>query len=64
MDIGTAKPTVEDQARVPHHLLDVVDPDERFTAAIFNDWGTGCALDDIRARGRIPFVVGNNWALY
>lgn len=57
MDIGTAKPTVEDQARVPHHLLDVVDPDERFTAADFQRLSRA-ALDDIRARGRIPFVVG------
>ncbi|MGB3023294.1 MAG: tRNA (adenosine(37)-N6)-dimethylallyltransferase MiaA [Candidatus Saccharimonadales bacterium] len=57
MDIGTAKPTVEEQARVPHHLLDVVDPDERFTAADFQRLARA-AIDDIRARGRIPFVVG------
>ncbi len=57
MDIGTAKPTQEDQARVPHHLLDVVDPDERFTAADFQRMAR-VAIDDIRRRGRVPFVVG------
>lgn len=57
MDIGTAKPTIEDQNRVPHHLLDVVTPDERFTAADFQTRARE-AIADIRARGKIPFVVG------
>ncbi|MDO9515501.1 MAG: isopentenyl transferase family protein, partial [Syntrophales bacterium] len=35
LDIGTAKPSSEEQARVPHHLIDVVDPDEEFNAAMF-----------------------------
>lgn len=57
MDIGTAKPTVEDQHLVRHHLLDVVDPDERFTAADFQ-YQARKAIDDIRSRGKIPFLVG------
>lgn len=57
MNIGTAKPSDEDQQRVPHHLLDVADPDEVFTAADFQRLARK-AIDEIRARGRIPFVVG------
>lgn len=57
MDIGTAKPDHNDQARVPHHLLDVVDPDERFTAADFQHLAR-ITIADIRARGKVPFVVG------
>ncbi len=37
VDIGTAKPSNFERAMVPHHLLDIVDPDEDFTAAVFND---------------------------
>lgn len=57
MDIGTAKPSAEEQARVPHHGLDLVEPGEIFTAADFKR----CALqkiDEIRARGNVPFMVG------
>lgn len=57
MDIGTAKPNVEERARVPHHLLDVVRPDERFTAADFQRLAAQ-AIDDITARGRLPIMVG------
>jgi tRNA dimethylallyltransferase len=57
MDIGTAKPTKADQARVRHHLLDVANPDERFTAADFQRLARA-AIADIRSRGKIPFVVG------
>lgn len=56
-DIGTAKPGAADRARVPHHLLDVADPDERFTAARFQRLGYA-AIQDITARGHIPLVVG------
>lgn len=57
MDIGTAKPTAEERARVPHHLLDVVWPDEHFDAARF----AGLAVQSISAilaRGRLPLLVG------
>lgn len=57
MDIGTAKPSKRDQELVPHHLLDVVDPGERFTAADFQRLAN-IAIDDIRARGKLPMIVG------
>ena len=57
MDIGTAKPTREEQARVPHHLLDVVWPDEPFDAACFAELASR-AIDGILARGRLPLLVG------
>ncbi len=57
MDIGTAKPTAEQRAAVPHHLLDIVAPDEPFTLADFHERATA-ALQDIAGRGRMPFLVG------
>lgn len=57
MDIGTAKPTREEQAKVPHHLLDVVWPDEPFDAARFVGMASR-AIDGILARGRLPLLVG------
>lgn len=57
MDIGTAKPTAEEQARVPHWGLDLVEPGERFTAADFKLY-TVQKIDEIRARGHVPFLVG------
>lgn len=57
MDIGTAKPTREQRRRVPHHLLDVVDPDEDFNAALFRQHAL-TAIADIRGRGRNVLVVG------
>jgi tRNA dimethylallyltransferase len=57
MDIGTAKPTADERRRVPHHCLDLIDPDEAFDAARFRAAAAG-ALDDVRARGRAALVVG------
>lgn len=57
MDIGTAKPTLEERARVPHHLLDVVEPGELFTAKDFQARANE-AIADIRSRGKVPFLVG------
>lgn len=57
MDIGTAKPTEEEMGGIPHHMIDVVDPDEDFTAAGYREM----ALEKIReidARGKTPFVAG------
>ena len=56
-DIGTAKPTGEEQALVPHHLLDVAAPDEDFTAAVFKRLANQ-AIEDIAARGKLPIMVG------
>ena len=57
MDVGTAKPTAADRARVPHHLLDLADPDEPFTVA---DWQAHAAVlpVQIAARGGLPLLVG------
>lgn len=57
MDIGTAKPTAALRARVPHHLLDVADPEEVFTVWDFQRLARQ-AIADIRARGRVPILVG------
>jgi tRNA dimethylallyltransferase len=57
MDIGTAKPTVEEQALVPHWGLDLVEPGEPFSAADFKRYALQ-KIDEIRARGHVPFLVG------
>lgn len=57
LDIGTAKPTPEERVRVPHHLLDVADPDEAFSVARFVRLAEA-AIGDVLARGRLPLVVG------
>jgi tRNA dimethylallyltransferase len=57
MDIGTAKPTAEEQADAPHHGLDLVEPDERFTAADYREAALA-ALGGIAARGGIGLLVG------
>ncbi len=56
-DIGTAKPTPAERAAVPHHLLDVVNPDEDFTAAVFKKLANE-AIADIDSRGRLPIMAG------
>lgn len=57
MDIGTAKPTLLERARVPHHLVDVVRPDEPFSVADYVRLAEE-AIENILARGRMPLVVG------
>jgi tRNA dimethylallyltransferase len=57
MDIGTAKPSSDDQRRIRHHGLDIRSPDERFTAAQFKQFALG-AIDDISDRGKLPLLVG------
>jgi tRNA dimethylallyltransferase len=57
MDIGTAKATAEEQARVPHHLLDMLHPDEVLSLAQYQEKAYA-AIDDIHRRGRLPFLVG------
>ena len=57
MDIGTAKPTREELAAAPHHMIDVVEPDQMFTVSMYRDMACK-AIDDILARGRMPLLVG------
>ncbi len=59
LDIGTAKPTVEERARVPHHLIDILDPHETCSAGEFAR-RAGEAIADIQGRGRVPIVVGGS----
>jgi tRNA dimethylallyltransferase len=66
MDIGTNKPGVADRALVPHHIIDVVDPDEDFGLATYHQLVFG-ALKAIRQKGKLPLLVGGTglyvWSL-
>ena len=57
MDIGTAKPTPEERQRVPHHLIDVAEPDQTWSLALFQQRAR-LAIADIHARDGLPFLVG------
>ncbi len=57
MDIGTAKPSLKEQVAIKHHLLDVVGPEEPYSAAVFKDQAN-VAIQDIQARGKLPILVG------
>ena len=59
MDVGTAKPSATDRARVPHHLVDVVDPDQEYSFALFLRQAAA-AIRNIRARGRLPILAGGS----
>ena len=56
-DIGTAKPSKQEQGSVPHHLLDVIEPDQTYNAAQFKTDALQL-IDEITARGHLPIVVG------
>jgi tRNA dimethylallyltransferase len=66
MDIGTAKPTEEERALVPHHLIDVVNPDQNFSLALYQSKALA-AINDIQRRKKTAFLVGGSglyvWAL-
>ena len=57
MDIGTAKPTREEQARVPHHLINIANPDEILSLAVFQQ-KVSKVIADIHTLNKIPFLVG------
>jgi tRNA dimethylallyltransferase len=57
MDIGTAKPTPAERAAAPHHLVDMVEPDEDFSLATYQEMAS-TALAEITAHGRVPLLVG------
>jgi tRNA dimethylallyltransferase len=57
MDLGTAKPTVDERGRVPHHLIDVAEPHQSFTAGEYSRHARA-ALSNIAGRGRLPIVTG------
>jgi tRNA dimethylallyltransferase len=66
MDVGTAKPSPEQRRQVPHHLIDIVDPDESFSLAVYQAKALQ-AIRDIQARGKLPLLVGGSglyvWAV-
>lgn len=57
MDIGTAKPTIEEQQAVPHHMIDILDPSESFSVARYIELADACA-EKLLSVGKIPIVVG------
>ena len=66
MDIGTAKPSAEDRAMVPHHLIDLINPDGHFSLAVYQELALR-AISDIHVRGKMPILVGGSglyvWAV-
>lgn len=63
MDIGTAKPSVEELAAVPHHLIDVIDPAESYSAARFREDALRL-MEEITGRGKLPLLVGGTMLYY
>jgi tRNA dimethylallyltransferase len=59
MDIGTAKPSIEERALVHHHLIDIVDPDQDFTVALYQEMAVR-AIEDTQQRGRLALLVGGS----
>jgi tRNA dimethylallyltransferase len=59
MDIGTAKPGPQELESIPHHLIDIVDPDEDFNLALYQPLAYG-AIEDIQKRGKLPLLVGGS----
>jgi tRNA dimethylallyltransferase len=66
LDIGTAKPSLQERAIVPHHVIDVVGPNENFSLAQYQQLAVR-AIEDIQQRGKLPIVVGGSgqyvWAV-
>ncbi|WP_144636509.1 tRNA (adenosine(37)-N6)-dimethylallyltransferase MiaA [Bordetella genomosp. 13] len=63
MDVGTAKPSLQEQAQVPQHLLDIRDPTQSYSAAEFRTDALRL-IDEIRARGRVPLLAGGTMLYY
>lgn len=63
MDIGTAKPTRDERARVPHHLIDIIDPADSYSAASFRA-DTLRLIGEIAARGNTPLLAGGTMLYY
>lgn len=59
MDVGTAKPSAKERARIPHHLVDVIDPQETFTVSMYQELARE-AIEGVRRRGRRALLVGGS----
>jgi len=57
MNIGTAKPNIDERKKIPHHLIDIISPDEKFTASDFKKL-TYQKIEEIKKQGKLPFLVG------
>ena len=57
MDIGTAKPTMEEMQNIPHHMIDVANPEEDFSVARYVDMAVPC-VEDVLSRGKLPILAG------
>lgn len=57
MDIGTAKPTVEERQGIPHYMIDLIDPNEPYSVALYQEQAEKCILEIVK-RGRLPLLVG------
>jgi len=66
MDIGTAKPTRQEMREIPHHLVDIINPDESFSLADFSDIA-GRTIEEVAGRGKLPILIGGSgqyiWAV-
>src|SRR6201988_1619448 len=63
LDIGTAKPGAAERRRVPHHLIDVIDPDQSYSAGRWRMDAIRC-VGEILARGKVPLIVGGTMLYY
>jgi tRNA dimethylallyltransferase len=63
LDIGTAKPSAAERARVPHHLIDVIDPDHSYSTGRWRTDAIRC-VGEILSRGRVPLIVGGTMLYY
>lgn len=59
MDVGTAKPSLAERAVVPHHLIDIVDPDQEYSLALYQRQALA-AIRDVHQRGKLPILVGGS----
>ncbi len=59
-DIGSGKPTAEERRGIPHHLIDVIEPNDEMDASLFADAASRC-IEEIRGRGRLPIVCGGTF---
>ncbi len=57
MDVGTAKPSIDEMERIPHHMIDIVEPSENYSVADFVERARAC-IDDIISRGKLPVLAG------
>lgn len=63
MDIGSAKPTKEEMAGIPHHMIDFVEPDKRYSVADYKKQAEEC-IEKILKKGKTPIVVGGTRTIY